>query len=168
ICVTGPSPHFPPTESWVASVRAALVRGWIACLAQAFAGSAGGSRRFRWDVYLAPVARFWRGGCIIRARLLDRILTALNRAPELPNLMLDPDIAGLMTHGDAGFRRVVAAATLAAVPVPAMASALSYWDGYRSGRLWANMIQAQRDYFGAHGYERTDRPGMVHTEWKGA
>ncbi|GAA4258629.1 NADP-dependent phosphogluconate dehydrogenase [Azospirillum formosense] len=161
-------PHVPSTEDLVASVGDALLSGRIAVYAQGFAVIAAGSRQFGWDVDLAAVARIWRGGCIIRARLLDRILTALNRAPELPNLMLDPDIAGLMTRGDAGFRRVVAAATLTAVPVPAMASALSYWDGYRSGRLWANMIQAQRDYFGAHGYERTDRPGMVHTEWKGA
>jgi len=155
-------------ESLVSAVGDALLCGRIAVYAQGFAVMAAGSRQFGWDMDLAAVARIWRGGCIIRARLLDRILTALNRAPDLPNLMLDPDIAGLMTRGDAGFRRVVAESALAAVPVPAMASALAYWDGYRSGRLWANMIQAQRDYFGAHGYERIDRPGMVHTEWKPA
>ncbi|WP_448206639.1 NADP-dependent phosphogluconate dehydrogenase [Azospirillum sp. sgz302134] len=160
-----PPPHVPAFEDPVAAVGDALLAGRIAVYAQGFAVIAAGSRQFGWNIDLAAVARIWRGGCIIRARLLDRILTALTRAPELPNLMLDPDIAALMTRGDAGFRRTVATAALAAVPVPAMASALSYWDGYRSGRLWANMIQAQRDFFGAHGYERTDRPGMVHTQW---
>ena len=159
-----PSPA-PAAEDLVAAVGDALLCGRIAVYAQGFAVIAAGSRQFGWDVDLAAVASVWRGGCIIRARLVDRIMAALTRAPELPNLMFDPDIAALMTRGDAGFRRVVASASLAAVPVPAMASALSYWDGWRSGRLWANMIQAQRDYFGAHGYERTDRPGMVHTEW---
>ncbi len=162
---------FPPPspaaagEDLVAAVGDALLCGRIAVYAQGFAVIAAGSRQFGWDVDLAAVASVWRGGCIIRARLVDRILEALTRAPDLPNLMFDPDIAVLMTRGDAGFRRVAAAAAMAAVPVPAMASALCYWDGWRSGRLWANMIQAQRDYFGAHGYERTDRPGMVHTEW---
>ena len=126
---------------------------------------AAGRARFGWDLDLAAVASVWRGGCIIRARLVDRILAALTRAPDLPNLMFDPDIAALLARGEAGWRRAVGAAVASGQPVPAMASALGYWDGYRSPRLWANMIQAQRDYFGAHGYERTDRPGMVHTRW---
>ncbi|MBP2290834.1 NADP-dependent phosphogluconate dehydrogenase [Azospirillum rugosum] len=163
-----PSHTAATPDDLVSSVGDALLGGRIAVYAQGFAVIAAGSRQFGWDVDLAAVARIWRGGCIIRARLLDRILAALSRTPDLPNLMLDPEISSLMTRGDAGFRRVVAQATLASVPVPAMSSALAYWDGYRSGRLWANMIQAQRDYFGAHGYERIDRPGMVHTEWKPA
>ena len=165
---TAVAPDDLAPDDLAASVGDALLGGRIAVYAQGFAVIAAGSRQFGWDMDLAAVARIWRGGCIIRARLLDRILAALSRSPDLPNLMLDPEITGLMTRSDAGFRRTVAQATLAAVPVPAMSSALAYWDGWRSGRLWANMIQAQRDCFGAHGYERIDRPGMVHTEWKTA
>ncbi|PWC52472.1 NADP-dependent phosphogluconate dehydrogenase [Azospirillum sp. TSO22-1] len=162
---------FPPPPAaavpgdLAAAVGDALLCGRIAVYAQGFAVIAAGSARFGWDVDLAAVASVWRGGCIIRARLVDRILDALTRAPDLPNLMFDPDIGALLARGEAGWRRAVGAAVAAGQPVPAMASALAYWDGYRSGRLWANMIQAQRDYFGAHGYERIDRPGMVHTQW---
>ncbi|HEY0837070.1 MAG TPA: NADP-dependent phosphogluconate dehydrogenase [Azospirillum sp.] len=160
-----PPPQAVPPDGFAADVGDALLCGRIAVYAQGFAVIAAGSRRFGWDVDLAAVAAVWRGGCIIRARLVDRILAALRRTPDLPNLMFDPDIAALLARGEAGWRRTVGAAVAAGQPVPAMASALSYWDGYRSDRLWANMIQAQRDFFGAHGYERTDRPGMVHTDW---
>jgi len=160
-----PPPSAPAPDDLAAGVGDALLCGRAAVYAQGFAVIAAGSARFGWDVELAAVASVWRGGCIIRARLVDRILDALTRAPDLPNLMLDPHIAALLARGEAGWRRTVAAAVTAGQPVPAMASALAYWDGYRSGRLWANMIQAQRDCFGAHGYERTDRPGMVHTRW---
>ncbi|HYD67166.1 NADP-dependent phosphogluconate dehydrogenase [Azospirillum sp.] len=160
-----PPPAATLPETFAADVGDALLCGRIAVYAQGFAVIAAGSARFGWDVDLAAVASVWRGGCIIRARLVDRILAALTRAPDLPNLMFDPDIGALLARGEAGWRRAVGAAVAAGQPVPAMASALSYWDGYRSGRLWANMIQAQRDCFGAHGYERTDRPGMVHTQW---
>lgn len=159
------SPHGPAGGNLAADVGDALLCGRIAVYAQGFAVMAAGSRQFGWDLDLAAVASVWRGGCIIRARLVDRILAALRRDPDLPNLLFDPDIAGLLASAEAGWRRTVGAATASALPVPAMASALAYWDGYRSSRLWANMIQAQRDYFGAHGYERTDRPGKVHTDW---
>ncbi len=162
---------FPPPvgsaapDNFAAIVGDALLCGRIAVYAQGFAVIAAGSQRFGWDVDLASVAAVWRGGCIIRARLVDHIMAALTRNPALPNVMFDPDIGAMLTRGEAGWRQTVGAAVAAGQPIPAMASALSYWDGYRSGRLWANMIQAQRDFFGAHGYERTDRPGMVHTEW---
>ncbi|HYG88557.1 MAG TPA: NADP-dependent phosphogluconate dehydrogenase [Azospirillum sp.] len=161
-------PHASAGGDFAKDVGDALLCGRIAVYAQGFAVIAAGSRQFGWDIDPGAVASVWRGGCIIRARLVDRILTALRRAPDLPNLMFDSDIAALMAGGEAGWRRAVGAAVASALPVPAMSSALAYWDGYRSDRLWANMIQAQRDYFGAHGYERTDRAGKVHTDWGAA
>ena len=160
-----PSASLSDPDAFADGVGDALLCGRIAVYAQGFAVIAAGSRQFGWDVDLAAVASVWRGGCIIRARLVDRILDALRRAPDLPNLMFDPAIAALLAGGEAGWRRTVGTAVAAGQPVPAMGSALAYWDGYRSERLWANMIQAQRDFFGAHGYERTDRPGMAHTQW---
>ena len=152
-------------EELAAAIGDALLAARIAVYAQGFAVIAAGSREFGWSIDLAAVASVWRGGCIIRARVLERILAALRRSPDLPNLMLDPELAGLAIRGEAGWRRAVGAALAAGVPVPAMSSALAYWDGYRTERLWANMIQAQRDLFGAHGYERLDRPGKIHTDW---
>ena len=100
----------------------------------------------------------WRGGCIIRSAFLGRIKDAFDRAPGLDNLLLDPYFAGEVDAAQAGWRRVIATAVELGVPVPAYSTALAFYDGYRSGRLPANLIQAQRDYFGAHTYERTDKP----------
>ncbi len=107
----------------------------------------------------------WRGGCIIRAKFLRRIKEAYDKDPKLANLLLDPYFRGVVEKAQANWRKVVATAAERGVPIPAFSSALSYYDSYRSENLWANMIQAQRDYFGAHTYERTDRPGSFHTEW---
>ena len=111
------------------------------------------------------MARIWRGGCIIRARFLDRITQAYERDPHLPLLLADEYFRGAVGDGVGAWRRVVAAAATNGVPVPAFASSLAYYDGVRAERLPANLIQAQRDYFGAHTYRRTDRPGVFHTEW---
>jgi 6-phosphogluconate dehydrogenase len=107
----------------------------------------------------------WRGGCIIRARFLNRIKEAYDRDAGLKNLLLDPYFRDFVEKGQAAWRRVVGAAVANGLPVPALSSALSYYDAYRSGRLWADLIQAQRDYFGAHTFERTDREGWFHREW---
>jgi 6-phosphogluconate dehydrogenase len=111
----------------------------------------------------------WRGGCIIRSAFLGRIKEAFDREPELRNLLLDPYFQGEVEGAQAGWRRVVAAAVAAGVPVPAYSTALAFYDGYRSARLPANLLQAQRDYFGAHTYERVDRPRgeHFHTNWTG-
>ena len=111
------------------------------------------------------MARIWRGGCIVRARLLDDIAAAYRRAPGLRLLAAAPPFAATVARAQAPWRRVVAAAVQAGVPVPALSAALWVCDAYRSERLWTALVQAQRDYFGAHGYERTDRPGRFHTEW---
>ncbi|NYZ16824.1 NADP-dependent phosphogluconate dehydrogenase [Azospirillum sp. RWY-5-1] len=165
-----PAAPLPGTDGpdFVRAVGDALLGGRIAVYAQGFAVMNAARTAFGWDMDLAGVASVWRAGCIIRARLIGRILTALRRAPELPNLLLDPDIAALADGATSGWRRAVGTAVAGGVPVPAMASALAYWDGYRTERLWADMIQAQRDFFGAHGYRRTDRPGSFHTDWTAA
>jgi 6-phosphogluconate dehydrogenase len=160
-----PSP-FPDPDALTRDVHDALLCGHVATYAQGFAVMQAAARLHGWDMDLGAVASIWRAGCIIRARLIDRILVALRRDPRLPNLLLDPTIGGLVASAEPGWRRALARATEAGVPVPCTASALAYWDGYRTERLWANVIQAQRDYFGAHGYRRVDRPDEpAHTDW---
>jgi len=110
----------------------------------------------------------WRGGCIIRARFLHRINEAFERNHDLPNLLLDPYFKDVVVKAQKSWRRVVMKATELGVPVPAFSSALGYFDSYRRERLSANMIQAQRDYFGAHTYERVDKKGTFHTDWLNA
>ncbi len=113
----------------------------------------------------ARVAKVWRAGCIIRAHLLEDIRRAFDAEPGLSNLLLNGHFADLMHEAQQGLREVVALAALQGLPIPAFMSALAYYDAYRSARLPANLLQAQRDYFGAHTYQRTDRPGKFHTQW---
>ena len=120
-----------------------------------------------WNLHMAAIAPLWRAGCIIRAVLLDPITAAFRREPGLASLMLDPRMAEELADCQGGWRRTISRAVSAGIPVPAYSSALAFYDGYRSERLGANLIQAQRDFFGAHTYERTDRPRgeFFHTEW---
>ena len=120
---------------------------------------------FGWRLDPGRIAMIWRGGCIIRARFLGKIKEAYDREPALANLLLDPYFRAILERGQSRWRRVTAAALEAGVPIPAFSSALSYYDSYRTARLPANLIQAQRDYFGAHTYQRTDRAGTFHTDW---
>jgi 6-phosphogluconate dehydrogenase len=108
----------------------------------------------------------WRAGCIIRAQFLGKIKEAYDRQPSLPNLLLDPYFARLVTSYQAAWRKVIGAAAENGFPVPAFMSALSYFDSYRSATLPANLLQAQRDYFGAHTYRRIDKEGVFHTQWR--
>jgi 6-phosphogluconate dehydrogenase len=125
------------------------------------------SQQQKWNLDMAAIAPLWRAGCIIRAALLDPITAAFRQDPELANLLLDPLLAAEIDRAQGGWRRTVAAAVGAGIPVPAYSSALAFYDGYRSARLPANLIQAQRDLFGAHTYERIDRPRgeSFHSEW---
>ncbi|OAY73074.1 6-phosphogluconate dehydrogenase, decarboxylating 2, chloroplastic, partial [Ananas comosus] len=118
-----------------------------------------------WNLNLGELARIWKGGCIIRARFLDRIKQAYERNRSLPNLIVDPEFAREMVQRQAAWRRVVGLAIEAGIGAPGMSASLAYFDTYRRSRLPANLVQAQRDYFGAHTYERVDRPGSFHTEW---
>jgi 6-phosphogluconate dehydrogenase len=162
--LAGP-PAGPTSDLPLAALRDALLAAKLCAYAQGFAVMAGAAKAYGWALDLGTVATIWRGGCIIRARFLDRIRQAYERDPALANLLLDPWFGELIGGGQASLREVVAAAARHGVPVPALSSALAYFDGYRAERLPANLIQAQRDYFGAHTYERIDRPGSLHTDW---
>ena len=155
-------------ESILPALEGALLTGRIAAFAQGFAVMSAASRRYCWDLRLDTVARIWRGGCILRSSLLEGIATAYGRDPSLANLLLDADIRATLQEHRNGLQAAVTLAAQAGLPVPALMSALAYIDGYVRGRLWADLIQAQRDYFGAHTFERTDRPGHFHFQWTGA
>ena len=155
--------------SFADDVRQALYASKICSYAQGFQLLSMASAEYGWRLDLGAVALMWRGGCIIRAAFLDRIKAAYDEAPDLANLLLAPYFRDAIAGAQAAWRRVVATAVLRGVPVPAFASALAWYDGYRSERLPANLLQAQRDYFGAHTYERIDRPRgeFFHTDWTG-
>jgi 6-phosphogluconate dehydrogenase len=152
---------------WVECVRGALYCSKICSYAQGFALMSAASASQSWNLKLGEVAGIFRGGCIIRARFLQKITDAYGRDAKLANLLLDPYFAGVIKKQQVAWRAVVARAAIAGIPVPAFASALSYYDSYRCARLPANLLQAQRDYFGAHTYERTDRPRgeFYHVDW---
>jgi 6-phosphogluconate dehydrogenase len=123
------------------------------------------SEAFGWGLDAGAIARIWRGGCIIRARFLNRITEAFQAQPGLRNLLLAPYFREAMARSQDAWRRVLRRAVADGIPVPAFSSALAYYDAYRRERLPANLIQGLRDYFGAHGYRRLDREGSFHTRW---
>ena len=145
-------------EITVDAVRDALYCSKLCCYAQGFALYAAASQEYNGNLKLGELAKSFRGGCIIRAGILQKITDAFENNPKLQNLLLDPYFAGKVTESQSNWRKVVARAALDGTPVPVFASALSYFDSYRSETLPANLLQAQRDFFGAHTYERTDQP----------
>jgi len=151
--------------SFVEQVRQALYASKIASYAQGYVQLAAAAREHDWHLDYGAIAMMWRGGCIIRAQFLERIADAYKARPDLENLMLAPYFAEALATTQHSWRHVVATAATIGVPVPAFMAALAYYDGYRHASLPANLLQAQRDYFGAHTYERTDKPGTFHTEW---
>jgi 6-phosphogluconate dehydrogenase len=155
-------------ETWTNDLRDALQGARVCSYAQGMALIAAGSAEYGWKVNLAEMARIWKGGCIIRARLLDPVRAAFTANPALANLLVDRTIGADMQRAAPGWRRVVSAAAAAGIPVPALSASLAYFDSYRTPRLPQNLTQAQRDAFGAHKYERVERPGFVHSEWSGS
>jgi 6-phosphogluconate dehydrogenase len=149
----------------VADVRDALYASKVVAYAQGFEQMAAASDEYHWGIDLGAMATIWRGGCIIRARFLDRIREAYERDPHLSNLLLAEYFTDAVASAQDAWRRVVATAVDLGVPVPAFSSSLAYYDGYRRERLPANLIQGLRDFFGAHTYRRTDREGSFHTRW---
>jgi 6-phosphogluconate dehydrogenase len=123
------------------------------------------SKKYKYDLKLENIAAIWRGGCIIRASLLEDIRAAFSKHPDLSNLLLSDAFSKKLMQSQNGIRKVIQTAVESGVPVPAMMGALGYFDSYRSAWLPANLIQAQRDDFGAHTYERNDREGIFHTHW---
>ncbi|MFT3683761.1 MAG: NADP-dependent phosphogluconate dehydrogenase [Phycisphaerales bacterium] len=162
--------HGNTQRDWVGCVRDALYCSKICSYAQGFALMQAASRANNWELKLGEIAMIFRGGCIIRARFLQKIFEAYQRNANLANLLLDPYFAGVIEKNQQNWRAVVARAAVDGVPVPAFSSALSYFDSYRSERLPANLLQSQRDYFGAHTYERVDRPRgeFYHVDWPDA
>jgi 6-phosphogluconate dehydrogenase len=156
-------------ESLIEPVRCALLASKIISYAQGFMLLREASDEYGWDLNYGSIALMWRNGCIIRSVFLERIKQAFDRDSALGSLLLDDYFRGIMEHCLDGWRSAVAAAVRAGCPVPAFATALSFYDGYRSERTGANLLQAQRDYFGAHTYERIDRPRgqFFHTNWTG-
>nr|BFE55865.1 NADP-dependent phosphogluconate dehydrogenase [Dactylosporangium thailandense] len=154
-------------DQFIEDVRAALYASKIVAYAQGFDHIQAGSEEFGWDIDRGAVSTIWRGGCIIRARFLNRIREAYDENPGLKSLMVAPYFAEAVNAGVPAWRRVVAAAAAAGIPTPAFSSSLSYFDGLRAQRLPASLIQGLRDNFGAHTYRRTDREGTFHVEWAG-
>jgi 6-phosphogluconate dehydrogenase len=147
------------------AVRDALYASKIISYAQGFTLFAAAGKQYGWNLNFGDIATIWRGGCIIRAKFLNRIKEAFDRSPQLENLMLDPFFGDILEKSQTNWRFAISQAIQAGVAVPAFAASLSYFDSYRQERLPANLLQAQRDYFGAHTYERIDKPGVFHTEW---
>lgn len=164
----GPTPAVPEhgqRSQLIDDLHDALYAARICAYAQGMALIRAGSDKYQWNINLAEIGRIWKGGCIIRARLLDPVRQAFEGKPDLVNLLLDATIRDSVHKAQAGWRRTVTRAADAGIPMLAHSSALAYFDSYRTARLPQSLTQAQRDAFGAHTYERIDRPGAVHSEW---
>jgi 6-phosphogluconate dehydrogenase len=164
--LSGPTPNFSgDKKAFIQLLRNALFFGMVTTYSQGMALLKTASAVHNYVLHLDEVARIWRGGCIIRARLLENIRVALMSQPDLPNLMLDATFSRLLNEGQADLRQVLRVAVESGMPIPGLMTSLAYFDAYRSGWLPANLIQAQRDYFGSHTYERIDEKGVFHTVW---
>jgi 6-phosphogluconate dehydrogenase len=157
------------SQAFINDLEKALFAAKVVSYAQGYLLMREAAKEYKWNLNYGGIALMWRGGCIIRSVFLGKIKEAFDRKGDLENLLLDPYFTGVLEDAQASWRRVVAAAVTNGIPVPALSSALSYFDGYRSERLPANLLQAQRDYFGAHTYERLDknRGEFFHTNWTG-
>lgn len=164
--LTGPVCCFEgDKQKFIAAIHDALYASKICSYAQGFALLKAASKEYNWNLNFGEIALLWRGGCIIRARFLDRINEAFAKNPDLNNLLLDDFFKGVIERAQKNWRIVVNTCKEQGIPVSAFSASLDYYDSYRMKVLPANMIQAQRDYFGAHTYERVDKPGSYHTEW---
>jgi 6-phosphogluconate dehydrogenase len=161
----GPARYSGDVAALVAAAEQALLAGKIAVYAQGMSLLRAAAETYGWGLNYADIVRVWRAGCIIRADLLNEIAAAYERQPALPHLLLDDAFVRLLTDAQPGWREVVRTAAELGIPLLAVAAALGYFDALRSDRLPANLIQAQRDFFGAHTYHRTDREGVFHTDW---
>ena len=168
--LNGPTIKFEgDREAFVKDIHDALYASKIISYTQGYMMMRAAAQEYNWDLDYGGIALLWREGCIIRSVFLEEIKAAYDRDPELINLLLDPYFKAQVENAQAAWRRVVAAGVMNGIPVPAMSSALAFFDGYRYERLPANLLQAQRDYFGAHTYEHVDRPRgeFFHTNWTG-
>ena len=160
-----PKKFIDDRKKLIDAVRNALYASKIVSYAQGMELLGAASKQYSWNLNFGDIATIWRGGCIIRAKFLNRIVDAYKRDPELHNLLLDSYFTDIIKNTQDNWRIAVAAAVEYGVAVPAFSASLAYFDSYRSARLPSNLLQAQRDFFGAHTYERVDKPGVFHTEW---
>ncbi|MEX0627246.1 MAG: NADP-dependent phosphogluconate dehydrogenase, partial [Cucumibacter sp.] len=158
---------FKPGKTLFDRLELALFAGKIAAYAQGFAVMRAASEEYGWNLPLGVIAKIWRAGCIIRSQFLGDITKAFDNDSGLANLLVAPDFVTMMKRAHPALRKIVAMASEAGLPVPALASALAYFDSYRQGRGTANLVQAQRDFFGAHSFERVDELGAHHGPWGG-
>ncbi len=163
--LSGPAPQQSGNPSLVDDIRQALYASKVVAYAEGFDQLATASRENGWDLDLGGLATIWRGGCIIRARFLDRIRESYEKTPDVDSLLMLPYFAGELASAQDAWRRAVTAGITSGIPLPAFSSALAYYDGYRQERGPANLIQGLRDYFGAHTYRRLDRDGAFHIRW---
>jgi 6-phosphogluconate dehydrogenase len=164
--LTGPTGKYEGDQkAFINKVRDALYCSKICSYAQGMALLSAASKTLHYELNLSEIARIWKGGCIIRARFLNKIKDAFNQDSGLPNLLVAPEFKQSILDKQTAWREVIAEAAKLGIPVPAFSTSLGYFDSYRRDRLPQNLTQAQRDYFGAHTYERSDKPGVFHTEW---
>jgi 6-phosphogluconate dehydrogenase len=156
-------------KKFVEDIRKAMYASKLTSYAQGYMLMKEAAKEYKWDLNYGGIALLWRGGCIIRSTFLGKIKVAYDKNPKLTNLLLDPYFKKIMTNCQESWRKVVATAAQVGIPMPSMSSSLAFYDGYRHKRLPANLLQAQRDYFGAHTYERIDKPRgeFFHTNWTG-
>jgi 6-phosphogluconate dehydrogenase len=165
--LAGPEQKFTgDRDAFIEMIRRALYASKICSYAQGFQLLRAADKEYKWNLNFGSISSIWRAGCIIRAQFLGRIKEAYERNPALANLLLDPYFAGAIKEASTAWRAVVATAVQLGIPVPAFSSALAYYDGYRTPSLPANLLQAQRDFFGAHTYRRIDKEGVFHTKWE--
>ena len=168
--LAGPTETFKgDRKAFINDLRQALYASKLVSYAQGYQLMRAAAETYKWHLNYGGIALMWRGGCIIRSLFLGKIKEAFDRDPELSNLLLDPFFSDIMKQSQCAWRNVIRTAAELGIPMPAIGAALSYYDGYRCARLPANLLQAQRDYFGAHTYERTDKPRgeFFHTNWTG-
>ena len=167
----GPSPKAftGDRKAFLEDLRRALFAAKVISYAQGYALMKAAAKEYGWDLNYGGIALMWRGGCIIRSVFLGKIKEAFDKNPYIANILLDPYFTQKLAEAQDGYRRVLSQAILNGIPAPCMSAALEYYDGYRCERLPANLLQAQRDFFGAHTYERTDRERgeFFHTNWTG-
>lgn len=169
--LTGPQTHFKGERAtFIPAIKDALYASKMISYAQGYMLMREAAASFNWNLNYGGIALMWRGGCIIRSRFLGKIKEAFQRNPQLQNLLLDPFFQSAITNAQYGWRQVVCTAVTIGIPIPCFSTALAFYDGFRTERLPANLLQAQRDYFGAHTYERIDRPRgeFFHTDWIGS
>jgi 6-phosphogluconate dehydrogenase len=156
-------------KAFIEEIRQALYASKIVSYAQGYQLMRAAAKEYHWNLNFGGIALMWRGGCIIRSAFLGKIKEAFDRNATLSNLLLDPFFKTAISHSQRSWRNVVATAAIQGIPIPAFSTALAFYDAYRSDRLPANLLQAQRDYFGAHTYERVDKPRgeFFHTNWTG-